>query len=116
MEPGANPPVDEFRFLQFIPQSMAFWKRRAIDAGNTMDSVWGAARQRVEARRATGERRDCIIDDLLDKYEKSGWPMSQHAFNNLMGGKQEFRYSTSSDIDLNVVTITHYRVLFGFRT
>ncbi|PVH69785.1 cytochrome P450 [Cadophora sp. DSE1049] len=85
MEPGANPPVDEFPFLQYLPSWSAFWKRRAIDAGNTMDSVWTTARQRVEARRATGVRRNCIIDSLLDQYEKSGWPLSQHGFNNLMG-------------------------------
>jgi len=98
MEAGANPPVDEFRFLQYIPASFAFWKRRAIDAGNTMDSVWSNARHLVEKRRETGERRDCIIDDLLDRYEKSGWPMSQHAFNNLMGGTHTRLRSSSMHV------------------
>jgi cytochrome P450 len=87
MEPGANPPVDVFKFLQYIPSSFAFWKRRAIDAGKTMDDTWGEARRRVEERRAKGERRKCIIDTLLDDYDKKGWPSSirQHAFTNLMG-------------------------------
>jgi hypothetical protein len=85
MEPGANPPIDEFRFLQYLPAWSAFWKRRVIDAGKTMDSVWTTTRQRVEARRATVVRKNCIIDNLLDQYEKSGWPLSQHGFNNLMG-------------------------------
>ncbi|KAL5591178.1 hypothetical protein FOVSG1_010067 [Fusarium oxysporum f. sp. vasinfectum] len=87
MEPGANPPVDVFTFLQYVPPSLAFWKRRAIDAGATMDGTWGEARERVEKRRALGERRKCIMDTLLDDYEKKGWPasMRQHAFTNLMG-------------------------------
>ncbi|KAJ4233050.1 hypothetical protein NW759_001833 [Fusarium solani] len=55
MEPGANPPVDVFTWLQYIPSSFAFWKRRAIDAGKTMDGTWGEARRRVEERRAKGE-------------------------------------------------------------
>ncbi|OIW32566.1 cytochrome P450 [Coniochaeta ligniaria NRRL 30616] len=87
MEPGANPPVDDFPVLGYIPAGLAFWKRRAMNAGRTMDAVWSEARSRAEARRATGERRNCIIDHLLDDYEKKGWPatISQHAFNNLLG-------------------------------
>ncbi|KAM5354649.1 hypothetical protein ACJ41O_001296 [Fusarium nematophilum] len=87
MEPGANPPVDVFTFLRYTPASLAFWKRRAFDAGKTMDGTWGEARRRVEERRARGERRKCIMDTLLDDYEKKGWPPSirQHAFTNLMG-------------------------------
>lgn len=57
MEPGANPPVDEYPILKLIPRRFAFWKRRAILAGATMDSVWGEAVARVKKRRAgeTGE-------------------------------------------------------------
>ncbi|KAH8901190.1 putative cytochrome P450 oxidoreductase [Thozetella sp. PMI_491] len=87
MEPGANPPVDDFPFLRYMPSSLAFWKRRAMDAGKTMDGTWGEARRRVEERRTTGERRNCIMDSLLDEYEKKGWPAAihQHAFTNLLG-------------------------------
>jgi cytochrome P450 len=87
MEPGANPPVDDFPVLRYTPAILALWKRRAMDAGRMMDSVWSEARRRVDTRRATGERRNCIIDHLLDDYEKKGWPasISQHAFTNLLG-------------------------------
>ncbi|KAJ3941656.1 uncharacterized protein N0V96_008370 [Colletotrichum fioriniae] len=66
---------------------MAFWKRRALDAGKIMDTTWSKARRLVEERRTRGERRNCIIDGLLDEYEEKGWPeqISQHAFTNLMG-------------------------------
>jgi len=85
MEPGANPPVDVFTFLKLVPSWAAYWKRRAIDAGRVMDSVWTQARQLIDQRRQKGERRNCIIDTLLDTYEKQGSPFTTHAFNNLMG-------------------------------
>lgn len=85
MEPGASPPADVYPILKLIPQRLAPWKQRAIDAGKTMDASWAEARRRVEARRATGVRRDCIIDQILDEYEVKGFKFSQHSFNNLMG-------------------------------
>jgi cytochrome P450 len=85
MEPGANPPVDEYPIFKLIPKRFAFWKRRAIAAGEVFDSMWGKARSIVDERRERGDKRPCIIDELLDEYNKNGWPMSQHAFNNLVG-------------------------------
>ncbi|KAK5451326.1 hypothetical protein LTS15_008090 [Exophiala xenobiotica] len=84
MEPGANPPVDEYPFLQWVPRCLAPWKRRAILAGQTMDKVWGEAVNRVQKRRSRGLRRDCITDTLLDEW-KDDMPLSQHSFNNLVG-------------------------------
>jgi cytochrome P450 len=85
MEPGANPPVDEYPILKLIPRKFALWKKRAIAAGETMDSVWGEAVARVEKRRAAGDKRDCITDALLDQWGKENMPMSQHGFNNMVG-------------------------------
>jgi Cytochrome P450 len=85
MEAGANPPVDEYPLLRLIPKRFATWKKRAIAAGEVFDSMWGKARSIVDERRARGIRRECIIDNLLDDYNKKGWPMTQHAFNNLIG-------------------------------
>jgi cytochrome P450 len=96
MEPGANPPVDVFKFLRYIPAPLAKWKRRGIDAGNTMDEVWTESRRRVDERRARGIRRDCVIDMVLDEYEKKGWALSQHGFNNLMGEFLEGAADTTS--------------------
>lgn len=85
MEPGANPPVDEFSFLKHVPAWLAFWKRRAYLAEKAMTSAWAEARARVDKRRVNGDHRNCIADTLLDSYEKQGFPMSQHAVNNLLG-------------------------------
>lgn len=96
MEPGANPPVDIFPILKYIPTFLAPWKRKAIAAGDIMDNAWGEARARIEKRRATGTRRDCIIDSLLDDYERNGFPFSQHGFNNLMGEMLEGAADTTA--------------------
>lgn len=85
MEAGANPPVDEYPILKWIPQRFAYWKRRAVAAGVVFDSMWGKCRKIVDERRSRGDHRDCIMDHLLDDYGRKGWPMSQHAFNNLVG-------------------------------
>jgi cytochrome P450 len=85
MEPGANPPVDEFEFLKYAPAWMSFWKRRACLAEKAMTSAWTKARSLVDERRANGDHRNSIADTLLDEYEKKGFPMSQHAVNNLLG-------------------------------
>jgi cytochrome P450 len=103
MEPGANPPVDEFTFLRYIPARFAFWKRRALAAGNTMDEVWGKSRRLVEERRANGDHRPCIIDDLLDQYEKKGFPFTEHGFNILMGEMVEGGADTTSSQLLTLI-------------
>lgn len=85
MEPGSSPPAEMFPILKLIPACLAPWKRRALHAGEVMDAAWSEARARVEKRRSEGIRRDCIIDNLLDEYEKKGFPFPQHGFNLLMG-------------------------------
>lgn len=97
MEAGANPPVDEYPFLRLIPTFMSAWKKRAYAAGKTMDATWGHARAFIEKRRASGVRRDCIADSLLDEWEKKGaWPITQHGFNNLLGELVEGAADTTS--------------------
>lgn len=97
MEAGANPPVDEFPFLGLIPKAFSAWKKRAYAAGKVMDATWGEARAFIEKRRATGVRRDCIADHLLDEWEKKGeWPITSHGFNNLLGELVEGAADTTS--------------------
>jgi hypothetical protein len=76
MEAAANPPVDNYPILKLVPKRFAYWKRRAIAAGVVFDTIWGKARQMVEERRARGDQRECIIDNLLDEYGNKGWRMS----------------------------------------
>ncbi|CZR64449.1 related to O-methylsterigmatocystin oxidoreductase [Phialocephala subalpina] len=99
-EPGANPPIDEFPFLRLFP---GHWKRRAVKTRKTMDDMWTKARSIVDERRARGDKRDCFIDNKLDDYEKNGWPMSQHAFNNLFGELLEAGADTTANHILTLI-------------
>lgn len=96
LEPGANPPVDQFPFLKYIPERFALWKARARDSKEWTEKIWGDARERVEKRRARGDKRDCLADVLLDDYDKNGFPMSQTEFNLLLGEMIEGGADTSS--------------------
>jgi cytochrome P450 len=80
MEPGANPPVDEFPLLQYIPEFLAPWKRRIRATSKEVNDFWWGARQKLETRRAKGIRRNCVGDLILDDWEKKEWPMSNEAF------------------------------------
>jgi cytochrome P450 len=68
-----------------------------------MDEVWGTARRLVEERRANGDHRPCIIDDLLDQYEKKGFPFTEHGFNILMGEMVEGGADTTSSQLLTLI-------------
>lgn len=81
MEAGANPFVDEYPILKWIPQRFASWKRRAVAAGVVFDSMWGKCRTIVDERRAPVT----VSSTISWTNSRKGWPMSQHAFNNLVG-------------------------------
>lgn len=68
-----------------------------------MDEMWDKARAMVDERRAKGIRRDCFIDDKLDEYSTKGWPMSQHAFNNLFGELLEAGADTTANQILTLI-------------
>ncbi|KAI9836280.1 MAG: hypothetical protein M1819_001617 [Sarea resinae] len=99
-EAGANPPVEEFPFLWYLPGS---WKKRAYKTRQSMDDVWDRAREIVDARRLKGDKRDCLIDTKLDEYNKNGYPMSPHAFNNLFGELLEAGADTTANQMLTLI-------------
>jgi cytochrome P450 len=39
----------------------------------------------IRSGQQLGSELRCGEQQVLDQYEKSGWPLSQHGFNNLMG-------------------------------
>ncbi|KAF5984301.1 oxidoreductase [Fusarium coicis] len=100
IEPGATPPVDLIPWLWYIPGK---WKSRVYKMRDHMDKVWSQARAMVDDRRARGDRRECMIDMKLDEYEKNGWPMSQHAFNNLFGELMEAGADTTANQILTLI-------------
>ncbi|KAL5623712.1 hypothetical protein FOBRF1_002962 [Fusarium oxysporum] len=100
IEPGATPPVDLIPWLWYIPGK---WKSRVYKMRDHMDKVWSQGRAMVDDRRARGDRRECMIDMKLDEYEKNGWPMSQHAFNNLFGELMEAGADTTANQILTLI-------------
>jgi cytochrome P450 len=85
LEPGANPPVDEFPFLKYIPEFFASWKKRAKGSYKCMDDTWNEARRRVDATRAKGIRRDAIIDSILDGEKHSDLDVTDKQLNHFLG-------------------------------
>jgi cytochrome P450 len=109
LEPGANPPVDEYPFLQYMPAYFSAWKQRALSAGRAMDKIWNSALTAVETRRALGDVRPCIADRLLDEYAEKGNPFNRHAFFMLLGEMCEGGAETTSSSMLTMIlAITKY--------
>ncbi|KAJ5633479.1 cytochrome P450 oxidoreductase [Penicillium lividum] len=100
IEPGANPPVEIIPPLWYLPGK---WKKRAYRVREKMDFTWGKARQMVDERRAQDDKRECLIDMKLDEYNKNGWPMSQHGFNNLFGELMEAGADTTANQILTLI-------------
>lgn len=50
-----------------------------------MDQVWAEARRRVDARRAEGVIRNCIVDRILDNEEKLDVELNDNQLNHLLG-------------------------------
>jgi cytochrome P450 len=68
-----------------------------------MDDMWDTARRRVDQRRAKGDKRDCFIDAKIEEYTEKGYPMSEHAFNNLFGELLEAGADTTANQMLTLI-------------
>ncbi|KAF2492584.1 putative cytochrome P450 oxidoreductase [Lophium mytilinum] len=99
-ELGANPPIDEFPFLKYLPGN---WKTRADKCQKLQTAMWTKARAIIDKRRSEGDKRDCFIDTKLDDYEAKGFPMSQHAFNYLFGVLLEAGADTTANQILTII-------------
>lgn len=85
LEPGANPPVDQFPFLKYLPEFLSPWKARARNSYKAMDKTWGEARRRVDERRSKGKVRNSIVDRILDGEKAMDVPLSDHQLNHFLG-------------------------------
>ncbi|KAK5687688.1 hypothetical protein LTS10_001828 [Elasticomyces elasticus] len=103
LEPGANPPVDEFPFLQYLPGFLAPWKQRARQSCAGMHRIWSEARRQVDARRAKGIKRDSIIDAILDGEKHSDVQATPDQLNHFLGVLVEGGADTTSSSTLTSV-------------
>jgi cytochrome P450 len=102
LEPGANPPVDEFPILKYLPDFVSPWRKRAERSFKAMDETWTRARTYADKRRATGERRVCIADNLLDDPEQAG-KMTDNQINHFLGVLVEGGADTTSSSILTMI-------------
>lgn len=103
LEAGANPPVDEFPFLKYIPERFAYWKRRAKGSYKCMDDTWSEARRLVEARRAKGIKRPSIIDSILDQEKHSDLNVTDKQMNHFLGVLVEGGADTTASATLTSI-------------
>ncbi|KAJ4361111.1 uncharacterized protein N0V89_001680 [Didymosphaeria variabile] len=85
LEPGANPPVDQFPFLKLLSDRFAPWVKRARSSYKAIDSTWAEARRRVESRRQQGDKRVSIVDRILDGEKAMDFPLTDHQLNHFLG-------------------------------
>lgn len=71
--------MDQFPFLKLVPPSIAKWTREPYEYGLKLDQYWRDALNIVRERRKDGTRRNCVADMLLDEWDKTGCPISEHS-------------------------------------
>lgn len=72
LEPGAAPPVDGITFLQYIPEFMAPWKRRAKEIRRDQREIYFRLFNATKKRMEEGIRVDCFMENLIDNQAKNG--------------------------------------------
>ena len=68
-----------------------------------MHAIWTEARRLVDERRALGDHRVSLADKLLDEYSEKGFPMTQHALDQLFGELVEGGAETTSSSMLTMI-------------
>lgn len=66
LSPGTYLPVEEFPILGWIPKQWLSSTVRAEQCFQTTTRIWTKARQHVEARRNRNDKRQSLMDELLD--------------------------------------------------
>ncbi|KAL4811050.1 cytochrome P450 [Aspergillus unguis] len=71
LEPGAAPPVDGITFLQYIPEVLAPWKRRAKEIRRDQRALYFRLYNQTKERMARGLRTECFMEKLIDEQAKN---------------------------------------------
>ncbi|KAJ5910349.1 hypothetical protein N7504_004992 [Penicillium tannophilum] len=100
LEPGANPPIEGFSALWYMPGK---WRNRMKHVKYARNKLWTEARRIVDRRRAKGDKRDCLIDEKLDERAGEDWAYPEFAFNNLFGELVEAGADTTANQVLTIV-------------
>lgn len=66
MSPGTYLPTEQFPIFKWVPKQWLSSTNRAEEGFNIPTRIWTKAREHVEARRNKGDKRESLIDELLD--------------------------------------------------
>ncbi|CAI6297238.1 unnamed protein product [Periconia digitata] len=109
LSPGSYIPTDQFPVLDLIPYSWNPATLKARKARETLDGIWQEARQRVDKRRAEGDKRDSILDNTLDGSLKSDITLSDDELNHMCGTFIEgSALTTSITIQTSILFLAKY--------
>ncbi|KAL4938687.1 hypothetical protein BDV06DRAFT_231598 [Aspergillus oleicola] len=71
LEPGATLPVDVITFLQYIPEFMASWKKKAREIRRDQRALYFRLYNATKERMRQGVRTGCFMEKLIDDQEKN---------------------------------------------
>ncbi|KAL3454591.1 cytochrome P450 [Aspergillus insuetus] len=71
LEPSAAPPVDGLTFLQYLPEFVAPWKRKAEKIRRDQRALYFRLYSETKDRMRSGKRTDCFMEKLIDDQEKN---------------------------------------------
>lgn len=97
MRPGSYIPTDQFPILDLIPYHWNPATKQARRSREAIEKLWRECRQRVDKRRAEGDKRDSIMDRILDGSIKPEVPMTDVQINHMCGVLIEGAAATVAD-------------------
>jgi cytochrome P450 len=66
LSPGTYLPTEQFPIFKWIPKQWLSSTTRAEEGFSIPTRIWKKAREHVEARRNQGDKRESLMDELLD--------------------------------------------------
>lgn len=110
--PGSYLPTAQFPVLKCVPGFLLKSRTRAKHAYDTFINVSHNARERVETRRATGSKRECLVDKVLDEEIKCDVPLTYKSLNTFFTALHEAAADTTATAILHhiVLLVKHPRV------
>lgn len=97
ISPGTYLPTEQFPIFNYVPKSLtAAAHKRAEDSYSFGTNLWTEAQKRVEARRAQGDERESLMDNLLSGAIKPDVPLSGTALANFVGALMQAAADTGT--------------------
>ncbi|TDZ38246.1 Cytochrome P450 monooxygenase yanC [Colletotrichum spinosum] len=103
LAPGSYLPIEQFPILKLVPDRWLMGRERGKKFYGIMTGIWAEARQRVDKRRSAGDKRESLIDMILDEKIKSDVSLSYSGLNNFLGGVHMGASDTTATATLTTI-------------